>query len=27
MADWHGFEGQIGKHIGKMLLEIEELDI
>jgi len=26
-TDWHGFEGQIGKHIGKMLLEIEELDI
>ena len=24
--DWHGMESQLGKHIGKMLSEIEDLD-
>jgi glyoxylase-like metal-dependent hydrolase (beta-lactamase superfamily II) len=25
--DWHGYDAQLGKHINKMLLEIEALDI
>ncbi len=25
--DWHGYDAQLGKHINKMLLEIESLDI
>ncbi|SMN14577.1 SoxH protein, homolog [uncultured Candidatus Thioglobus sp.] len=25
--DWHGYDAQLGKHIGKMLLEIEALDL
>ena len=24
---WHGFDEQFGKHIGKMLLEVETLDL
>jgi hypothetical protein len=24
--DWHGFDSQFGKHINKMLLEVEALD-
>ena len=25
--DWHSYDDQLGKHIGKMLLEIEALDL
>lgn len=25
--DWHGYDAQLGKHIGKILLEIEALDL
>lgn len=25
--DWHGYDAQLGKHLGKMLLEIEALDL
>jgi glyoxylase-like metal-dependent hydrolase (beta-lactamase superfamily II) len=25
--DWHGYDAQLGKHINKMLLEIEALDL
>jgi len=25
--DWHGYDAQLGRHINKMLLEIESLDL